>query len=89
MFFARGIYLPEVTLKALKTAGFDLSADDLLGIGKEIHANKYRFKIREGFDQDLRARPTRIFETGTPLGNLDDKYLSDALISFKKLMGFS
>jgi len=88
-FFARGIYLPEVTLKALQTAGFDLSADDLLRIGKEIHANKYRFKIREGFDLDLQARPKRIFETSTPLGNLDNKYLSDALISFKKLMGFN
>jgi aldehyde:ferredoxin oxidoreductase len=88
-FFARGIYSPDVTLRALQTAGFNLSSDDLLRIGREIHANKYRFKLREGFDLDSLPLPKRIFETGTPLGKLDGKYLSDALISFKKLMGFS
>lgn len=85
-FFARGVYSADVTIRALQTAGFNLSPDDLPGIGRDIHASKYRFKIREGFDLDLQALPKRIFETSTPLGNLDEKYLADAVSSFKKLM---
>jgi aldehyde:ferredoxin oxidoreductase len=88
-FFARGVYSADVTIRALQTAGFNLSSDDLLMIGREIHANKYKFKIREGFDLDLQTLPKRIFETGTPVGNLDGQYMSDAVTGFKKLMGFS
>ena len=85
-FFARGVYLPDVAARALQTAGYNLSAGDLMRIGKEIHASKYRFKVREGFDPGRQALPRRIFETATPWGNLDEGYLAEALDAFQKLM---
>ena len=66
-FFARGIYSPELVARLLAVAGFDLSTDDLQRIGREIHSEKYRFKIREGFAADSVRIPERIFETSSPI----------------------
>ena len=78
-FFARGIYSPETVIKALQVAGFDLSSDSLTELGKAIHQEKYRFKIREGFSpEDLRI-PGRIFKTASVVGDWDESYLRTAL----------
>ena len=78
-FFARGIYTQEIVLETLRSAGFELSKEDIEGIGMEIHRNKYRFKIREGFSLDDVGLPKRIFETPSPLGVLDRTYFHDAI----------
>ncbi|MBW2559029.1 MAG: aldehyde ferredoxin oxidoreductase family protein [Deltaproteobacteria bacterium] len=78
-FFARGIYSPELVTRLLGIAGFDLSTDDLQRIGREIHNEKYRFKIREGFAVDTLRLPERIFETPSPINWLNERYIKDAL----------
>jgi len=78
-FFARGIYLPELVTRLLGVAGFDLSTDDLQRIGREIHNEKYRFKIREGFAVDSVRIPERIFETPSPINWLSKSYIKEAL----------
>ncbi|MCD6485975.1 MAG: aldehyde ferredoxin oxidoreductase family protein [Syntrophobacterales bacterium] len=78
-FFARGIYSPELVARLLAVAGFDLSTDDLQRIGKEIHSEKYRFKIREGFAVDSVRIPERISETPSPISWLNESYLKEAL----------
>jgi len=78
-FFARGIYSPELVTRLLGVAGFDLSPDDLQRIGREIHNEKYRFKIREGFAVDTVRIPERIFETPSPISWMDERYIKDAL----------
>jgi len=85
-FFARGIYLPETVLKALRQAGFDLSIEDLPRIGEEIHREKYRFKIREGFSLESLRIPGRILETLSPAGRLDERYIREAIGHFRRLM---
>jgi len=60
-------------------AGFDLSTDDLQRIGREIHNEKYRFKIREGFAVDSVRIPERIFETPSPINWLSKSYIKEAL----------
>ncbi len=65
-FFARGIYQPDIVLKALQTAGFSRTVEDLQRLGNEIYREKYRFKIREGFSLDKLQIPKRIIETPTP-----------------------
>ncbi|MGQ9731292.1 MAG: aldehyde ferredoxin oxidoreductase C-terminal domain-containing protein [Candidatus Zipacnadales bacterium] len=62
-FFARGIYTPEVSLRALECAGVNLTEDQLHALGRTILAAKHRFKKREGFDWNTYALPKRIFET--------------------------
>jgi len=78
-FFARGIYSPELVTRLLAVAGFDLTEGDLERIGREIHTEKYRFKVREGFSFDALRLPKRIFETPAPVSGLDEKYVTKAL----------
>jgi len=56
-----------------------LSTDDLQRIGREIHSEKYRFKIREGFAVDSVRIPERIFETPSPIDWMNESYIKDAL----------
>jgi aldehyde:ferredoxin oxidoreductase len=85
-FFARGIYKPEIVSKALKSSGFDLAIDDLNRIGEEIHREKYRFKIREGFSLDNLRLPKRIFETPSPMGKVDEKFIRETIEHVKKAL---
>ena len=59
--------------------GFDLSIEKLYEIGREILREKYRFKIREGFNLREINIPKRIFETNTPLGMLDEKFMRETI----------
>jgi aldehyde:ferredoxin oxidoreductase len=85
-FFARGIYVPDLVSRSLQLAGFDLSPDDLNRISKDIHSEKYRFKIREGFSLDSMRLPGRIFETPSPVGQLDEQYIRKALEHVKGML---
>jgi len=85
-FFARGIYKPETVLKALHLAGFNLTPEDLYRIGEDIHREKYRFKIREGFSLDNLRLPKRIFETSSSLGKLDKEYIRKTIEHFKQAL---
>jgi aldehyde:ferredoxin oxidoreductase len=78
-FFARGIFKPDIVIKALQLSGFSLSQEDLGQMGKEIHRQKYKSKVREGFKLSDIYFPKRIFETASPLGMLDEKFLYDCL----------
>jgi len=78
-FFARGIYQPDTICKSLHSAGFDLTPEDLYRIGEEIHREKYRFKIREGFSLENPRLPGRIFETESPVGKLDEEFIRKAI----------
>jgi aldehyde:ferredoxin oxidoreductase len=85
-FFARGIYGPEIVLKTLGIAGFEVNPEDLSRIGEEIHREKYRFKTREGFSLDNLRLPKRIFETPSPVNGLDEKYVRVAVEHAKKVL---
>jgi len=85
-FFAREIYQPDVVSKALHSAGFSLAPEALHRIGEEIHKNKYRFKTREGFSLDNLRLPKRIFETPSPVGKLDEKFVRQTLEHVKKML---
>ncbi|MHC2995504.1 MAG: aldehyde ferredoxin oxidoreductase family protein [Candidatus Atribacteria bacterium] len=74
-FFARGIYGADIITQALYSAGYDITSDDLLNIGKEIHWKKYSFKIQEGFSLDNYRLPGRIFETPSLVGKIDKTFV--------------
>ncbi|GAB4112805.1 MAG: aldehyde ferredoxin oxidoreductase family protein [Candidatus Caldatribacteriota bacterium] len=82
-FFARGIYTLEVCLEALQTAGYDISKEELINKGKEIHLEKYRFKVQEGFSLDSYRLPERIFDTPSLIGKIDKDYLKKVIKAVK------
>ncbi|RLF08443.1 MAG: aldehyde:ferredoxin oxidoreductase [Thermoprotei archaeon] len=84
--FARGVYKPEVVVEAFKPLGVEATVDDLFELGKRIHLEKYRFKIREGFNLDEYKFPKRIFETPTPHGYLSEEKLMKMKEMFKEII---
>ncbi|MCD6563333.1 MAG: aldehyde ferredoxin oxidoreductase family protein [Thermoproteales archaeon] len=82
--FARGVYKPEIIVDAFKAFGLTVKVDDLYELGKKIHMEKYKFKIREGFDLDKYKFPKRIFETPTPHGYLSEEKLVKMKRIFKE-----
>jgi aldehyde:ferredoxin oxidoreductase len=81
-FFARGVYTPEVVLRALAAAGFERSADDLARLGVEALRRKYAFKVREGFDMAKVRIPRRIIETPSAWGTFDEAFLRQAMAAY-------
>jgi len=77
-FFARGLYKPELVCEALAVAGFETAPADLDRLGEEIHNQKFRFKMREGFSFEALRLPKRIFETESPV-DFDEAFIRETL----------
>jgi aldehyde:ferredoxin oxidoreductase len=85
-FFAREIYDVDTVLDCLKAAGFDLDAERLLQIGRDIHREKFRFKTREGFTFEGLRIPERILKTKAPATGLSEEYIRAALDHVRKAL---
>jgi aldehyde:ferredoxin oxidoreductase len=83
-FFAREIYKPETILSALNVAGFGLSAEQLDQLGRSIHHEKFRFKLREGFSFENLRIPGRIFETPSFVKDWDEALIRDTIKSVQE-----
>ncbi|MBS7656101.1 aldehyde ferredoxin oxidoreductase family protein [Candidatus Bathyarchaeota archaeon] len=78
-FFARGIYKPELIIKAFKPLGMEFTEDSLKAIGKKILKAKYEFKVREGFNLGELRIPERILQTSAPAGEISKESIIKAL----------
>lgn len=85
-FFARGIYELKLVSEAIKLLGFDLDENKLHEIGKQIHLNKYQFKMREGFRIEKLEVPERIYETPDPTGKITKEFIKKGLDYAKNLI---
>lgn len=85
-FFTRGIYYHDVVSRALATAGWDCSADDLDRIGRMIHAEEYAMKFRDGFSLDNLRIPKPILETVSPARGWDEAFLRQTIAQFGRLL---
>jgi aldehyde:ferredoxin oxidoreductase len=84
--FSRGLYKPEIIVKALKPLGYQINEKELIKLGKLIYAEKHSIKVSEGYDP-LRARiPKRILETPTPLSNISEDYIKEAVKHYTKII---
>ncbi|GAB5045937.1 aldehyde ferredoxin oxidoreductase C-terminal domain-containing protein [Thermodesulfovibrio sp. TK110] len=83
-FFGREIYTPEIVIKCLKLAGFNFNEEELLKTGSEIYANKYRFKVKAGFDMENLTLPKRVFETPSSLGLINKDFVDKAIALLKE-----
>ena len=82
--FARGVYTQDIVLRALASAGFNWSADDLERFGAQVLSQKYAFKMREGFELASLRIPRRILETPTPLGKNDEEFMRQAIQVYRQ-----
>jgi aldehyde:ferredoxin oxidoreductase len=73
-FFGREIYTPEIVLKSLKLAGYELDESNLRKIAQYIYAEKYHFKIKSGFNFDSLNLPKRVFELPSSNGQLNEDF---------------
>jgi aldehyde:ferredoxin oxidoreductase len=73
-FFGREIYTPEIVLKSLKLAGYELDESNLRKIAQDIYAEKYHFKIKSGFNFDSLNLPKRVFELPSSNGQLNEDF---------------
>ena len=78
-FFARGIYDLNLVSDAIKLLGFNFDEKKLMEIGKQIHLNKYKFKMREGFRFDKLIIPERIYEIKDPTGKITKEFIKRGL----------
>jgi aldehyde:ferredoxin oxidoreductase len=81
-FFARGIYRPEIVVRALQQAGMDFTPETLQRVGEVVHREKYRLKFREGFALDKLRIPRRIFETPSLVQDWTEDDIRHALEHF-------
>lgn len=85
-YFARGIYSPENSAKALRPLGYDHSPEELKELGREIYREKQVLKLALGFKPADLKPPERIFETPTPMGKLNKQYVERALLHYRNLL---
>jgi len=78
-FFGREIYTPEIVLKSLKLAGYELDEINLRKIAQDIYAEKYRFKIKSGFDLDSLNLPKRVFEIPSSNGFINENFARECI----------
>jgi len=84
--FARGIYRPELVEKCLKSLGYKLGVEDLKKLGRAIWLEKQLIKLSEGFKPTEVRIPKRVLETLTPLGNVDEGYVREAVKYFNLIV---
>jgi aldehyde:ferredoxin oxidoreductase len=84
--FARGIYTPATVLDTLATAGFAWSAEDLARLGADALRRKQAFKRAAGFELEQVRIPRRILETATPMGQVDEGFVRQAIEAYARLV---
>ncbi len=86
--FARGVYTEENIIDALGSVGITKSREDLTELGRKIFMEKYRFKMREGFELSKIRIPKRFFETVSTLGRVDPETVEKMLALYREKRGW-
>jgi len=85
-YFARGIYKPDLVVRAFKPLGVETDENELREKGRKIYEEKLRLKKKLGFSVEDLEIPRRVFEIETPHGKLDEKYVREALDYYKEMV---
>ncbi len=89
-FFSRGIYNNmELISQLLNLMNIEKSPEELKLIGQKIHAEKFRFKYREGFSFNNLKLAERIYKVKAPTGYIQKEYIEKALLYAKKILSQS
>jgi len=87
--FARGVYTEDNIIDALGAVGITRRKDDLQDLGKRIFDEKYKFKVREGFDLSHAHIPRRFYETVSTLGTVTPETVDEMLRLYRRKRGWS
>jgi aldehyde:ferredoxin oxidoreductase len=87
--FARGVYTPEKIVEALGSVGIERSVEDLEILGRKIFEEKYRFKVREGFDLKKARIPARFYETVSTVGMVDPETVETMMKIYRERRGWA
>ena len=71
--FARGVYTGENIIDSLGAMGIMKTKDDLFDLGQRIFEEKYKFKVREGFDIPVPRCPRGSTRPCLPWGKPDTR----------------
>lgn len=87
-FFARGLYTKEIIREVLSVCGISMTADELDALGRSILAEKYRFKIREGFslEPDSISVPERILKLPSGYGMIQEADIRRGVARYRELL---
>ena len=86
--FARGVYTEDNIIDSLGAVGIFRTKDDLQELGKRIFDEKYKFKVREGFDLSRARVPKRFYETVSALGKVAPETIEEMLTLYRKKRGW-
>lgn len=81
-FFARGIYDSGTISSSLEALGVFVDEQEMLELGSRILEKKLEFKYREGFSPENLRIPTRILETESPHGKINEEYLRKTIKAY-------
>ncbi|MHA1686689.1 MAG: aldehyde ferredoxin oxidoreductase N-terminal domain-containing protein [Candidatus Heimdallarchaeaceae archaeon] len=86
--FARGVYDPETTVKALETLKIYQTIDDLHNLGTEIQKKRLAFKYREGFSvTKVKVKLAERFTSMmTAHGIISKKTFDEMFTAYQKLL---
>lgn len=87
-FFARGLYTREVISDVLSVCGITMTPEEMDNLGKSILAEKYQFKVREGFslEPDQIHIPHRILELPSGRGMIEAEVIRKGVARYKDLL---
>ena len=86
-FFARGIYTPDVVIKALKVSAMPCGSEEALwNLGRRILLEKNAFKLRHGFDMANVRIPKRIIDTPAAAGYVSEDLIRAAAAHYRALV---
>ena len=86
-FFARGIYAPDLVLKALSVSAMPFESEEALwNLGRRILLEKNAFKTRHGFDMRAVSVPKRIIDVPAAAGQVSEDMIRNAVAHYLTLV---
>jgi aldehyde:ferredoxin oxidoreductase len=87
--FARNVYTEDNIVEALAAVGINKTKEELQDLGRKIFDEKYKFKVREGFDPARARIPRRFYETISTMGKVTPETVEEMLRLYQKKRGWS
>jgi aldehyde:ferredoxin oxidoreductase len=84
--FARGVYTDELLSRCLKAVGYDLLAENLGPVSRNIQKLRWKNRFATGYVPEEVVIPKRFFEVTTVKGVLDGNFLSSLTTEYAKAL---
>ncbi len=86
--FARKVFTPEVMEECFDSIGRPFPAAALEEAGKRIFDLKNSLRRKLGYNPGALRIPARLLETPTSMGKIEEQFLRDVILAYKRRAGF-